>query len=474
MARVLFVDDEPHVLEALRHALDSVRSEFEAEYADGGAAALALLGRSEFDAVVTDIRMPGMDGIALLEEVEERYPRAARVVLSDYAEHQLLLRAVGLAHQCLPKPCDPGLLLAAVRSSLHLHELLANDRLRRLVSMMPSLPSLPEAYFELLAEVRRPEPSMERIGQTIARDLAMTARIVQLANSAHFGLAHRVSTPTEAATYLGTRSIQALVLSTHVFSYFEHTHLGGINLAELWEHSLHVGSRAAAICAGDGLAHEAQVDALLGGVLHDVGRVVLVANLAETYGHAREAVQAEGCTLLEAERERVGATHAEVGAYLLALWGLPPTVVETIAHHHEPSLAGAAASRPSPPSMPPMGSSTSCAATRVRDPQLPSTRPGSRASVAPTLSSAGARRASVPPTTCRGRRAAAPSVALTRPLARASGRPLPPVRARRDAGPRPSSLPPPDAGFPWRLPEYPVTSADPSAYLVADTTEEAG
>jgi HD-like signal output (HDOD) protein/CheY-like chemotaxis protein len=346
MARVLFVDDEPHVLEGLRRALHSVRGEIEAEYAEGGPAALAALARSDFDVVVTDMRMPGMDGIALLEEVEERYPHVARVVLSGYAEHQLLVRAVGLAHQCLTKPCDPQLLLAAIRGSLHLHELLGNDRLRRLIAMMPSLPSLPEAYFELLAEVRRPEPSMERIGQIIARDLPMTAKIVQLANSAHFGLAHKVTTPTEAATYLGTRSIQALVLSTHVFSYFEHTHLGGIDLPKLWEHSLRVGSWAAAICAAEALPHDGQVDALLGGVLHDLGRVVLVANVAETYARARDAVRDEGCTLLEAERECVGATHAEVGAYLLALWGLPPAVVETIAYHHEPSQAGAAIARP--------------------------------------------------------------------------------------------------------------------------------
>jgi HD-like signal output (HDOD) protein/ActR/RegA family two-component response regulator len=346
MVRVLFVDDEPQILQGLRRMLRPLRDELDAEFAEGGAAALEALATGEFDAVVSDMRMPGVDGLTLLEDVRTRYPQMARIVLSGYSEQETLLRVAGLAHQYLAKPCDADALVAAIRSSVRFRGLLENHRLRRLVVAMHTLPSLPDIYYRLLEELRSRDPSIERVGELIGGDVAMTAKILQLVNSAFFGLPRHLNTPAEAARYLGTRVIHSLVLTAHVFSHFERATEGGIELQSLWDHSQRVGRWAAAILAAEGQSADASANALIAGMLHDVGKVVLIANVPETYAKVLEQTDEEGCGLLEVERRAVGATHAEVGAYLLGLWAIPEAVVETLAYHHEPSLAGHTALSP--------------------------------------------------------------------------------------------------------------------------------
>jgi len=103
--RVLFVDDEPRILDGRRRMLRSMRHEWKMSFAETGQEALAILANQPFDVVVVDMRMPGMDGVQLLSEVRKRH-QIIRIVLSGTADREAILRAVGLAHQYLSKPCD--------------------------------------------------------------------------------------------------------------------------------------------------------------------------------------------------------------------------------------------------------------------------------------------------------------------------------------------------------------------------------
>lgn len=109
--RVLFVDDEQEVLEGLRNLLRRNRHEWDMVFALGGYEALAELSRGTVDVVVTDMRMPGMDGAQLLAQVKTVSPSTARLVLSGHAEKEAILRALPVAHQFLSKPCGGGTLL---------------------------------------------------------------------------------------------------------------------------------------------------------------------------------------------------------------------------------------------------------------------------------------------------------------------------------------------------------------------------
>src|SRR5215469_9947183 len=114
MTRILFVDDEPKVLDGLRRLLRPQRLQWDMSFIEGGEAALALLDQSPFDVIVSDLKMPGMDGTALLERAREHHPQVVRIVLSEYADLEAAFRAAQVAHQLLLKPCDAEMLRVAI------------------------------------------------------------------------------------------------------------------------------------------------------------------------------------------------------------------------------------------------------------------------------------------------------------------------------------------------------------------------
>jgi len=337
MKRILFVDDEPKVLQGLQRMLHPMRHEWEMAFAQSGPEALGALAEQPFDVVVSDMRMPGMDGGELLTEVMQRYPETVRIVLSGYSEKETVLRSVGPTHQYLAKPCDPESLKRVIVRAYALRDVLANDALRQIVSQMQSLPSLPQLYAEIVEEVRSPDASIKKIGGIIRKDVGMTAKVLQLVNSAFFGLRRHVSDPAQAAGLLGLDTLEALVLSVQVFSQFDGARASGLCLDTLWNHSVATGTLAKNISAAENCEASLCDHALMAGLLHDVGKLVLAARLPEQFRQTVTLARDQGATEREAEREVFGTTHAEVGAYLLGLWGLPNPIVEALAFHHRPN-----------------------------------------------------------------------------------------------------------------------------------------
>jgi len=337
MKRILFVDDEPKVLEGIQRMLRPMRHEWQMAFAHSGPEALDILAERPFDVVVSDMRMPGMDGGELLTEVMRRYPETVRIVLSGYSAKETVLRSVGPTHQYLAKPCDAETLKRVIARAYALRGVLSSGTLRQTVSQIRSLPSLPRLYVELVNELQSPDASMKRVGQIIGKDVGMTAKVLQLVNSAFFGLRRHVSDPSQAAGLLGLDTIQALVLSIQVFSQFDGARATGLCLDTLWNHSAATGTLAKSICAAEDCETSACDHALMAGLLHDAGKLVLAANLPERYGQVLVLARDEAVAEWEAERQVFGTTHAEVGAYLLGLWGLPNPIVEALAFHHCPN-----------------------------------------------------------------------------------------------------------------------------------------
>ncbi len=259
--------------------LRSMRHEWEMSFAENGAQALQILGERPFDVIVSDMRMPGMDGAELLKRVMERFPQIVRIILSGQSEQESIIRAMSCTHQFLSKPCDPELLKATVSRAFALRDLLANETLKQLVLQIQSLPSLPSIYVELTEALQSPDASTKQIAEIISKDVAMTAKILQLVNSAFFGLRERVSNPAQATTLLGLETIRALALSVNVFCQFDEKELPDFSLSELWSHSLTVGTLAKAICKSNSRESKMCDEALVAGFLHDAGTLVLAANL---------------------------------------------------------------------------------------------------------------------------------------------------------------------------------------------------
>jgi HD-like signal output (HDOD) protein/CheY-like chemotaxis protein len=334
--RILFVDDEAMILQGLQRMLRSMRAEWEMEFVEGAEAALRLLIQKPFDVIVSDMRMPRMNGAELLTEVMKRHPTTVRLILSGYADRDLMLKCVGSTHQYLAKPCDTDSLKATIARASNLEDSFRNERLKTLIRQMRHLPSIPTLYTQVVKKTSRDDTSVEEIGSLIGRDISMTAQVLKLANSAFFGLQQQLSNPEEAVSYLGLDTIKSLVLSIHAFSQFEKAETGALKIESLWSHSLQVASSAKRISKLEGQDPKTAEEAFTAGLLHDIGKLVLAVNLPGEYAEAVRLAQS-GLELSLAEQQVFGSNHADVGGYLIGLWGLPVPVVEAVALHHCPS-----------------------------------------------------------------------------------------------------------------------------------------
>ena len=333
----LILDRLRIILEA--RILHPLRHEWDMSFVDSGASALKFMERSEVDVVVSDMRMPGMNGAQLLNEVMRRYPRTVRLILSGDADQELILKCVGSAHQCLSKPCDPSALRATVARAIDPKTSLKNEPLQRLIAQMDHLPSVPALYAQIVEKMHDPDVSLDVVGDIIGQDIGMTAKILKLVNSAYFGLRREISSPTEAVVYLGLDTVKSLVLSLNAFSQFDSVRVGSFSLVALWDHSLSTAAAAKRIARMQEAEQRLVDEAFVSGLLHDAGKVALAINFPRRYDEALRLVVEQKGDALTAEQHLFGANHAEVGGYLLGLWGLPVPVVEAIALHHRPTLS---------------------------------------------------------------------------------------------------------------------------------------
>ena len=332
MKRLLFVDDEQPVLDGLRSRLHRMVGRWQMDFVTSGELAIDHLQRHPCDLVVTDMRMPGMDGASLLEQVSTRWPQTVRIVLSGYSELEQTIRLVPFAHQYLSKPCQPRQLEGVIERCLLLQDLLNRADLRAIVGRIRKLPSLPHIYTKLRNIVRDENVTLEEVATLVAADSALAARVLQVVNSAFFRLARRISNIEQAVNYLGFTAIRNLAVSLEIFAQWPRGASGVLDLHKLQAHAHSVASVASALTAGTLIAD----DTMLAGLLHDIGYWILAQECPADLHQATELAAAKGIALHEAESQVIGASHAEIGAYLLGIWGLPYPVIEAVAHHHQP------------------------------------------------------------------------------------------------------------------------------------------
>lgn len=305
--RVIFVDDEQSVLDGINRVLFAKRKDWDVVFATSGNSALAALTEAPADVVVSDMRMPCMTGAELLAQVQERWPRTLRIILSGQMEEQLAQQAFRSAHQLLTKPCDSATLIEAVERSAALQALLQSDELQRVVGGVERLPSPPRIYNELVRTLGDTGEGAARAATLVRSDPALTAKVLQVANSAFYRGSREIEDVRTAVTRIGASTLRTVILAGEVFVDAARQE----SIAELQERSLLASLLAARLIGSPGEAETAATAALLA----DVGLLI----------RGMEA------------RLTPAITHAEAGAYLLGLWGLPLPIVEAVAHHHQPS-----------------------------------------------------------------------------------------------------------------------------------------
>jgi HD-like signal output (HDOD) protein len=334
---IVFVDDEQRILDGLRRQLRANRRSWDMRFATSGAEALQMLETRPADIIVTDMRMPGMNGGELLRLVLQKYPQMTRIVLSGQTDQTELLRDLACIHQYLQKPCEPPQICHAIERTFALAKQFQKPRLKLAANRITTLPPGSESYQALVAELAKVEADVVEVARIVARDPALTVKLIQLVNSAFFGMPRKISRPHDAVVLLGLSTLRAIVVAGRIFEFVAHSSANSAQLSKLWIDSFEIGESAAGLAKANGASDAVQRDARLVGLLSLIGRGILLTSEPEAYASVIESARANERTLSQSEAEIFGVCQDVVTAYAMGLWAFPDDLVAAIAYQSTPS-----------------------------------------------------------------------------------------------------------------------------------------
>ena len=329
---ILVVDDEKATLNAFQRSLRG--KDFVIFTAGDGQSALDILAHENIDIIISDMRMPNMNGHQLLKKVKEMYPATTRLILSGYAEETEITKAIldGSSKMYLLKPWDSQMLIRTICKLLEVRELLQNRNLLLIINKMDGLHSLPRIFNKVMNMIDQ-EVDMQRIAEVIEEDPVIAAKVLHIANSSFYGI--NTGSVGQAIVYLGLTAIKSIVLATSFCDLLEER-AGMFGKDLLWNRASMM-NRLVNRLYYKLMGRHISPTAATVGLLHDIGRVALLQQFPAEYTQM-EAMLKERTDLLpdELEREIIGISHQEVGGYLLDWWGLPHQIVESAMFHHDP------------------------------------------------------------------------------------------------------------------------------------------
>lgn len=331
--RILLAHRDPGLEQQFRQALGE---SWQITPARTGPSALDCLKHSEYEVLVAGLDIEEVSGAELLNHVRRKHPSTVRFVVASEDEKGRVMKEVLGAHQFLACPLDVSVLKRTIERAMELDVWISNERMRTLVARVRSFPAVPAIYLELISALRNPNATTEDIGAIISKDMAITTKLLQVTNSAYFGLSSRITDPAQAVGILGFETVKSMVTAIKMLGHYDRVHLADGSIDQLWAHSTDVARSARQIALMHTGDSELAEVAYTAGLLHDVGKLILAANFDQQYRGAQSLSTKQGVPLWEVETEIFGATHGEVGAYLLGLWGLPVDLMEATALHHYP------------------------------------------------------------------------------------------------------------------------------------------
>ncbi|MGD1085105.1 MAG: response regulator [Verrucomicrobiota bacterium] len=339
--RILFVAKDQALWNEFQAQEPAATGDWEAQSAATGLEALDLIPVYNFAVVVADYNLPDMSGVELLDQFMRRQPSTHRIILSDISDTESTVKCVGKPHFHLLRPFGIQTLMNALAQAFAHEVWMPSKAVQALIAQMHQVPSPPTTYFKIIKEIQSPYASIETIAGYIAEDPAVTAKVLQLANSAVFGLELQVNQPLEAIAYIGLETTKALVLLAHTVSAFDKNKLAGYSVESLWTHSVCTGRIAQQIALMEKGGLEMAEQSFAAGLLHDIGKLLFCANLPGLFIKTLTLAREEHSNFWEAEAQLFpNAGHAELGAAILNIWGLPKPIIEAVALHHYPRRLG--------------------------------------------------------------------------------------------------------------------------------------
>lgn len=335
MKKILFVDDEQAILEGLQDSLRKQKRRWDMTFICGGKPAIAELMRNHYDVVVSDIRMPGIDGVAVLKYAQDQHPETIRIALTGYSDRENTIKLTSLAQRYLTKPCDLNELEQAISRDSGLIEAFDNPAVKELAGSAGRLPGNASKQQELMDLLNGSDGSIDDIAGIVEKDIALTAKILQLANSSFFRRQKSVDSAKHAVSYLGVDVIRSLVLANQLFELTQALPESDyFDAVALHHHSILTATIAKEIAHNP----ELSTTSFTAGLLHDVGKIIIAIEKPDAIEKLLNMQAKSPNTWVHPTEERaiLGCTHAEVGGYFLDLWGIPAEVVEAITFHETP------------------------------------------------------------------------------------------------------------------------------------------
>jgi len=328
--KILFVDDEDQILKSLRRIF--FKSEYNCFFASSGKKALVYLKEYNMDLIISDIRMPVMNGFELLEKVKKHYPNVIRMVLSGYSDHSDVITAIekNLAKVYLYKPWDNKELRYIISSVFELEDTIQDKGLFELFNNLESLPTVPQLY-KKINEMLENNESIDKIRLEIEKDQSLASMILKVANSAFY--AAKTGSIKQAILYIGLINVKNIVISNTIFNNMDIS-----DIEKLWKHAA-LTNKMAGFIYSKVLLKKLPPEYSAAGLLHDIGRVVIM-NYFEEH-HKKIDILNNGNIVdvdrrLNYEKKLLGFNHEMIGGYLLNWWEIPLPIVETALYHHEP------------------------------------------------------------------------------------------------------------------------------------------
>lgn len=333
--RLLFIDEQGVRFKPLADELMRIEPSWACYTAGTVERANELLKTQGFAALVLEVEQALKPAFATL--LQPQTTSQIRIVLYDASNSSLLARTRDLAVQPLPITTDAANLAEHIKRQERVQSWMMDAGMKKLLMQCRKLPVTSKLYSEVSEELNSPNGSIELVAQKVAKDPVMTAKFLQVVNSACFALGRQVSDPSEAVMFLGMGRTRALILAAGIFSQFENSGGSGISPEQVWNHSLQVATLAQVIAleeTGSGKIGEA---AFTSGLVHDLGKLILAANLPAMCAAVEQLQQRKAIPARDAEQQVLGTTHAELAACLLGTWALPLPVLEAVAWHDCPS-----------------------------------------------------------------------------------------------------------------------------------------
>lgn len=336
--RLLFVGHDTAWFSQMQRDIQCLQPAWRCVQAATGAQAVENWSAGSFPVLILNGRMP--DAPALLKTLEKEIAHSLCLICCDTQNRATATQWKGSGATLISEESDAPALVAHVRRAALLRDWMADPAIKKIVSQIRKLPAQPKLHTQVSEELQSSRGSLETIGKLISQDPVMSAKILQVVNSAFFGFGREISDTTESVIVLGVERIKALILLAAAFSQYSGAKCAGFSIEPIWSHSVQVGSFARAIALAETKSTRAAEAAFTAGLLHDIGRLVLAGNLPEMYETVMRLRASRKVTTRDAELEILGTSHAELGACLLAAWGLPLPILEAIAWHHEPARSG--------------------------------------------------------------------------------------------------------------------------------------